>query len=313
MLIGGIEAGGTKFNCAVYNNRSGKVERRTRIETTGPEETMGRVFNWFDSVENDLGKLKALGLGVFGPLDLDCNSITFGSIKITSKVGWSNVNIIQQLSDRFGVPIGFNTDVNAAAFGEAFFGDNQDLEMLLYITIGTGVGVSAMYRGEALFNQSHLEAGHMLLPELHYKNLRGSCKFHGNCWEGFCSGKAIEARTNLCPSDIPGDHVVWEEMIEHTSIAIYNMMLSLCPDKVILGGGVTNMGLGGRDLFFQKLLKGVELYNSRYSTKSLNSNTIQPPSLGDKSGIYGAFYIGDQAYIQSNFSKARYFLINGKE
>ena len=310
MLIGAIEAGGTKFNCAIYNDQDKRIERQARIRTTGPKETIRQVVEWFKSGENDFGRIETMGLGVFGPLDMDCTSTTFGSIKTTSKSGWSNINLVQQCSDHFKVPIGFNTDVNSAAFGEIHFGANEDVKVLLYVTMGTGIGVSVMYKGEALFGSSHLELGHMLLPGLDGSQSFGSCPYHTNCWEGFCSGKAIETRMNMDPSKIPGDNFIWKEVIEHTSVAVYNMILSLCPDRIVMGGSVTNMGLGGSMIFLKSLFNKVNLYNSKYSNRSLRSNMIQLPSLGENSGIFGSIYMGGCAHARNNADGKQYMLIN---
>jgi len=302
MLIGGVEAGGTKFNCAIYDDKLGRVRHSIRIETTTPKETVDRIFNWFELATNKLGPIDAIGLGIFGPLDIDSKSDTFGSIGVTSKISWSNINIATQFFDKFKVPLGFNTDVNSAALGEIHYGDNKNIETLLYVTIGTGIGVSVIHKKNVLFKSSHMEIGHMLLPGQNDKSI-GSCLYHKNCWEGFCSGRAIELSSGLKPSEIPRNSLIWEKVIQYTSVAIYNLILSFSPDKIIIAGGVKNMGYGGDSLFIRRLYDRVNFYNEQYSNQLLNRDMIQLPSLSDKSGIYGAFYMGKRAHAVSSVSK----------
>ena len=118
MLIGGIEAGGTKFICAIYDTKHSYIKCKVQIKTTTPHETLREIFDWFDWVEREEGKMDSIGLGLFGPLDLDPLSVNFGCIKTTPKIGWENINIVKILYEKFQIPIGFNTDVNSAVIGE---------------------------------------------------------------------------------------------------------------------------------------------------------------------------------------------------
>ena len=296
MLIGGVEAGGTKFICAIYDSKSSLIRCKIEIRTTQPEETIKNVFSWFEWAEKDIGKIDSIGLGLFGPLDLNCHSPSFGCIKKTPKSGWKNINFIKIFYEKFGIPLGFNTDVNSAVIGEGSLEALSDINRLLYITIGTGIGVGMIHKGQTLFDDSHLECGHMILPKLYNDKFSGVCPYHSDCWEGLCSGPAIAQRTHKTANQISGDDPVWEITIEYISIAISNIVLSLCPEKIIIGGGVRNAGLGGEEMFFRLLRTKFKSYVEQYSEQYSHDDFIISPLLGDESGIHGAFVMGKIAY-----------------
>ena len=303
MLIGGIEAGGTKFICAIYDVEQSLVKYKVQIKTTNPQETLQQIFDWFNWVKREKGKVHSLGLGLFGPLELDPSSLDFGSIKSTPKTGWENINLVKIFSKRFQIPIGFNTDVNSAVIGEGSLDFFSGYDRLLYITIGTGIGVGFLNSGQTLFNDAHLECGHMILPRLQNDKFRSICPYHTDCWEGLCSGPAITKRMHKSAYDISGNNPVWKKIIEYTAIAIHNLTLTFSPQKIILGGSVRNMGTGSEKNFLSLLNAKVRSYSNQYNVTNFDQNFIVSPRYGDNSGIYGAFILG-KAVIdeQSGFS-----------
>jgi fructokinase len=224
------------------------------------------------------------------------SSKDFGCIKTTPKKNWSNVNLVKIFREKFKVPVGFNTDVNSALIGEGSLETLLNIDRLLYITIGTGIGVGFLNKGQALFDDAHLECGHIILPKLDNDEFYSICPYHENCWEGLCSGSAIAERTNKPASQISEDDLVWSRIIEYTAIAIHNLTLSFSPQKVILGGSVRNMGTGENKKFIDLLNKKFKSYADQYNGHCFDKNFIMSPLRGDDSGIYGAFIMGKTAF-----------------
>lgn len=231
MLIGGIEAGGTKFICGV-GDEAGNILDKISIPTTTPEETISQVVDYFDNK-----KIIRLGVGSFGPIDPILNSDTYGFITKTPKKGWGDFNLLGAL-EKIGVPMRFDTDVNAAALAEYLWGAGIGLNNIVYLTIGTGVGGGAVINGQTLQGMLHPEMGHMKIKRLAEDNFAGACPFHQDCLEGLVSGPAILKRTGIAAQNLPIDHASWEITAYYLAQGIANIMLVLSPQKIILGGGV---------------------------------------------------------------------------
>jgi len=187
-MLGAIEAGGTKFVCAVGDEK-GNIFKRLVIPTTVPEETIPQVITFFKPY-----KIEAIGVGSFGPIDVNKESPTYGYITSTPKKGWRDFPFVQSLKDATSIPIGFNTDVNAAALGEVTFGSAKGSDSCLYITVGTGIGAGAVVQSKLLQGMSHPEMGHILVRRHPTDKYQGKCPYHHDCLEGLASGPAIEER-----------------------------------------------------------------------------------------------------------------------
>jgi fructokinase len=287
--FGGIEAGGTRWNCAVGDG-GGTVGAAESFATTTPEETIGRAVEFF--ARN--GPLGALGVGCFGPVDLDPASPRWGWITTTPKPGWSGTDVVSLLRAGLGVPIAFETDVNAAAVGEGKWGAAQGLETFAYLTVGTGIGGGVIANGSPLHGLVHPELGHMRVPHDRRRDpFAGSCPFHGDCLEGLASGTALRARWGA-----PGEELdrpeVWELEAEYLALALANLVLAISPQRIIVGGGVAaTPGLLGMvrtrlpDLIggyvdAPQLREGIEKY-------------VVPPALGPRSGVLGAIELARAA------------------
>lgn len=290
MILGAIEAGGTKFVVAI-GDENGNILERTSFPTTTPEETIKNIFKFFDEKNID-----ALGLGCFGPIDPDLNSPTYGYITTTPKSGWENFNIIGLLQEHYpNLPIGFDTDVNGAVLGEVYFGSAKGLENALYLTIGTGIGGGAIVEGNLVHGLLHPEMGHMMLIVREDDKYQGKCPYHKTCFEGLASGPAIEERWGIKGSEIPVDHPAWglEAWYIAQALAIY--VLTLSPKKIILGGGVMHQ----QQLFplirkyLQERLNGYIQKDEITSTKI--NDYIVYPGLGDNAGICGALALAKMA------------------
>ena len=144
-LLGGIEAGGTKFICAVGTDPD-NLRAQTRIETTTPDETLGQVVDFFRE-QQKIEVIEAIGIGAFGPVGVNPGSEKFGWFLNTPKPGWQQVDFVGRMQRELGVKVGFDTDVNAAALAEHRWGNAQGLENFVYLTVGTGIGGGGMVAG----------------------------------------------------------------------------------------------------------------------------------------------------------------------
>jgi fructokinase len=291
MKIGGIEAGGTKMVCAIGNEK-GEIFNRLTVPTGAPEETVPKLIEFFQSEG-----IEALGIGCFGPIDLDRKSATYGSITSTPKLAWRNYNIVKAFQDALKVPVGFDTDVNGAALGEATWGAAKDSEVSIYITIGTGVGVGICIDGKPLHGLIHPEAGHILINRKEEDQYQGSCPYHSNCMESLASGPAIEGRWGKKGYELAEQTHVWELEAYYIAQAITNYILTLSPNKIILWGGVMHQP----QLFplvRKYVIENLNGYlNSDVILKDID-NYIIPPALGDDPGIMGALRLGYNALMQ---------------
>ncbi|WML58877.1 ROK family protein [Neobacillus sp. PS2-9] len=283
-MLGAIEAGGTKFVCAVGDEK-GTIMERIQIPTTVAEETMPQVIAFFEKYN-----IEAIGIGSFGPIDVNVESPTYGYITSTPKPGWKDYPFVQTMKEAFGVPIGFNTDVNAAALGEASFGAAKGLDSCLYITVGTGIGAGAIVQGQLLQGWSHPEMGHILLRRHPNDTFQGKCPYHGDCLEGLAAGPAIEARWGEKGVDLVERLEVWDLEGYYLAQALMQYILILSPKKIILGGGVSH-----QEAVFAAIYKYLpELLNDYVPLPEL-SDYIVRPELGDDAGITGALMLAERA------------------
>ncbi|HRI69272.1 MAG TPA: ROK family protein [Polyangium sp.] len=300
-LVGAIEAGGTKFVCAVGSGPGvgmrGRVEFPTRDD---PAMVLAEVTSWFEEQQKSLGKLEGLGIASFGPVDLDRASSTYGFITSTPKTGWRNTDILGAMRRVFpGVPMGFDTDVNGAALGEFVWGHARGLDDFVYITIGTGIGAGAMVGGQLVHGLVHPEMGHMRLPRLSGDDFAGVCRYHGACWEGLCSGPAILARTGIAAERLSADHPAWRFETEYVALALSSIVCVLSPRRIILGGSVRKGGTAGQDRFFRDVRRGVREALGGYVVSPAISTEIDAyivaPQLEDDAGVCGAMALGLRA------------------
>ncbi|MGB6127986.1 MAG: ROK family protein [Psychrilyobacter sp.] len=289
MLLGAIEAGGTKFICAV-GNQKGEILEKKSFPTTTPKETMEEVIEFFYDK-----KIEAMGVGSFGPIDLDKNSKTYGCITTTPKPYWSNYNILEELKKHFDFPINLDTDVNGAALGEATWGSAVGLDSVIYLTVGTGIGGGVYSGGKLVHGMTHPETGHILVRRAVGDKYKGKCLYHGDCLEGMASGPAIEERWGIKGYELPKAHSAWELEAYYLAQGLVNYILIISPKKIIMGGGVMKQ----EQLF--PLIRGevVKLLNGYVSHKNILGNIeeyIVSPKLGDNAGICGALALALESF-----------------
>lgn len=287
-LLGAIEGGGTKFVCGI-GTPDGQILERISFPTTTPEETMGRAAAFFESKE-----IHAIGIGTFGPIDVNLKSESYGCITNTPKPYWSGFNVVNYLKRHFEVPVGFDTDVNAAALGEAIWGAAKGLNSCLYMTVGTGIGAGAFIEGQLVHGLTHPEMGHTIVRRHPDDTYEGGCPFHKDCLEGLASGPAIENRWKMKAFDLEAAHFAWELEAFYLAQALLNFILILSPEKIIIGGGVTK-----QTQLFPLIQRQLDLLLNGYIqhpalTKS-NANYIVQPSLCDNAGLTGALALANRA------------------
>ena len=237
-LYGSLEAGGTKFVCAVGDENYGVV-KKSQFKTTTPEETLNKTIEFFNKFEN----LASLSIGSFGPIDIDRNSSTYGYITSTPKPYWPNTNIVKILNDALNVPIYFTTDVNSSAYGEVFARKklNQKVDTLVYFTIGTGIGAGVIANGKFIGGLGHPEVGHFYVAKhkTDIKNkFKGICPFHDGCLEGLAAGPSLEERLGVRGENIDSDNAIWDIEAYYIAQAIVYATVTFRPDVIVLGGGV---------------------------------------------------------------------------
>lgn len=281
MIIGAIEAGGTKFVCGIGNEK-GEILERISFPTETPEITLNKVIDFFKDKN-----IERLGVGSFGPIDLNPDSLTYGHITKTPKLSWTDYNVVGYLKKYFNIPIFIDTDVNGAALGEATWGAAKNLKNCLYLTIGTGIGGGALVSGKLVHGMLHPEMGHIIIKRHPKDKYEGKCPFHRDCLEGMASGPAIEERWGLKGYELPEEHEAWELEAYYLAQGLVNFILTLSPEKIILGGGVMK-----QKQLFPKIRKNVvELLKGYVHTKEILKdidNYIVYPKLDDNAGILGA-------------------------
>ena len=288
--FGGIEAGGTKFVCAVGSGPD-DIRDQTRFPTTTPGETLGKAIDFF---KRQSQPPDAIGIGSFGPLDPERSSPTFGHITSTPKPGWSDTDFVGAIKAEFDVPVGFDTDVNAAALGEQRWGAAQALDTFVYLTIGTGIGGGALVAGQLLHGMLHPEMGHVLIPHDRQRDpFEGVCPYHKDCFEGLAAGPAIERRWGRRGEELPADHPAWELEAHYVALGVMTVIMMLSPQRVILGGGV----MQAAQLFPLVRRKVQQLLNGYIQTPQITKHIdeyILPPGLGGRAGVLGAIALAQR-------------------
>ena len=285
MIFGALEAGGTKMVVAV-GNESGCILEKKSIPTTTPEETIPKIIDFFQ------GKgIQALGIGAFGPVDVVKNSSTYGYILNTPKLAWKQFDLVGAFQKELQIPIGIDTDVNGSCLGEMTYGCAKGLQNVLYLTVGTGIGAGIAVDGKLLHGMLHPEGGHILIGKNAHDPGQSVCPYHDSCMEGLASGPSIEARWGKKAYELVDKQVVWELESEYLAKGIVNMILTLSPQKVILGGGVMNQ----TQLFPLIREKVTTLLNHYYDTKEIADmeQYIVPASLDGDQGIMGAIRLAE--------------------
>jgi len=290
-MIGAVEAGGTKFVCAV-GDASGQLLSEERFPTTDPQTTLAAMVASLRRQSAATGPLSAIGVGSFGPVELDRTSPHYGYIVRTPKPGWAMTDLAGTLAREFGCPIGFDTDVNAAAIAEHRWGAARDVADLVYVTVGTGIGGGVVLGGKPLHGLLHPEIGH-IFPRRHPLDteFKGTCPFHGDCLEGLAAGPAILARSGASLDRLPDGHPQWEIQADYLGQMCQALVLIVSPRRIIMGGGVMNQ-TRLLPMIHARLQHWLQGYIDRQDLLGPAGSFIVAPGLGAQAGVLGALALG---------------------
>lgn len=292
-LYAAIEAGGTKFVCAVGTGPD-NILTRARIATRDPATTMGEAAAFLRDAVAELGPIAGLGVAGFGPVRLDPAAVDFGHLLATPKLGWDGADLVGPLADAAGCPAALDTDVNAAALAEARDGAGVGCDSVVYITIGTGIGAGIVTGGRAVHGQLHPEAGHLLVRRhADDAGFAGICPYHGDCCEGLACGPAIAARSGVAAEDMGADHPDWDIVADAIGQLCASLALTVSPQRIVLGGGVMTSGA-----LFPKVRAATGRALNGYLVPLRGDGALDalivPPGLAEP-GLAGAFLLAQQA------------------
>lgn len=295
-LYAGIEAGGTKFVCAVGSGPD-DIREREVFATRTPDETLNDVIDFFRRARAHHGRLLGLGVGTFGPVNIDPRSLGYGHILDTPKPGWAGTDLVGILRTALQMPVCIDTDVNCALMGEARWGAGKGFRNLVYVTIGTGIGAGVMVEDRVLYGASHPEVGHVFVPKSSDdQGFAGNCQFHQDrCIEGLVSGPAIKARYGLPADALPPDHPAWSLVANYIGVLCGNLLLTVAPNRIILGGGVMKQ-THLYPMVSAALDRNMAGYIKIRGETDPETAFLSAPGLGDDSGICGALALAAQTH-----------------
>ena len=282
-LYGAVEIGGTKTDVA-FGTSPDDMSEPLRITTTGPEETLSRVFEVLATEETS-----AVGVACFGPLQLSPTDPAFGTMLATPKAGWSGAAIYERFAEVSPGPVSLDTDVNGAAIGEGRWGAAQGMSDYVYMTVGTGIGAGVVVRGHPVRGEHHPEAGHIPVTRQPGDGYQGGCPYHGHCLEGLAAGPALESRFGS-PDTWPGNDVVVDLATYYVAQGVVSLVYTVAPARVIVGGGVSS--LPG---FHDRLRHHVLILLGGYPDEPDIDLLVSPPGLGTRSGLAGALAMAADA------------------
>ncbi|MBS0388480.1 MAG: ROK family protein [Proteobacteria bacterium] len=292
----GVELGGTKCIC-VLGNAAGEVRERAQLPTRDPQATLAAIAAVLREWHSASAPLTAIGIAAFGPLDLRAGSPGFGRIGATPKQGWAHTDVVGIFRQRFDVPIGITTDVIGAALAEGRWGGARGLSDFAYVTVGTGVGAGLIHDGRPLIGCHHPELGHARIARAAGDDWPGHCRFHGDCVEGLASGPAIAARCGASAADLPAAHPVWPLVVHALGQLAYLLVVSVAPQRILLGGGVLVQRGDLFDGMRAHLAASLNDYLDIAELKTGLDRYLVPPGLGADAGPLGALAVAIETHV----------------
>ncbi|NKB98470.1 MAG: ROK family protein [Pseudomonadales bacterium] len=284
--IGGIEAGGTTFRCAIARHPLDRIVEAT-IATGQPTETLRQVTEFF------LGQsqISQLGLATFGPVSLDPRATNFGTLLDTPKLEWQGVNFRHELKSALDVPTHIETDVTGAAIAEYQYGRAQDEPVVAYVTVGTGIGGAILINGEPIPHLKHSEMGHIRVPRPSTDPFEGTCPFHNDCLEGLAAAPALTGRWQQDPKHLSHDHPAWDLQAYYLASLCTKLLRLVTPTKILLGGGIMNVSELLPKIHAQIL---VQLGGYHAFSPEQISTIVEMPALSPDSGLIGALELANR-------------------
>jgi len=274
----------------LIGDETGKITERATFSTLTPAETVPALIDFFRP-----RGVEALGIGSFGPLELNRQDRRWGYITSTPKLAWRDFDLAGAFSRALGIPVGLDTDVNAAAMAEARLGAARGLESCVYLTVGTGIGGGVYLGGKPLHGLVHPEFGHIpLRSHPDDPTPKGFCPYHTGCLEGLANGPAISERWGKPGRALPPDHPAWPLEAFYLAQACMAAILTLSPHRIVMGGGVMHQ----TQLFPMIHSATLELLGGYVQHERILdqiADYIVPPGLGDDAGGVGSLLLGLEA------------------
>ena len=285
----GVELGGTKCICTLAAGPGDIRDQRT-IATTVPSETLPAIHAALEEWSAGPG-FGGLGVAAFGPLQIDPRARGYGRVGATNKADWEGADLLGPMR-AFGVPIGFDTDVNGAALAEIRWGSGRGLDDFAYVTVGTGVGVGLIVHGRPTRGLGHSEIGHIRVPRLSGDDAASVCRFHDDCVEGLASGTAVKARIGARQwSDVAADDPVWEPVVHSLAVMLHALAVTAGPMRVAMGGGV----LAGQPHLLPRINSALRASLAGYMPLPNDGDYVVAPELGPLAGPLGAIALAMDA------------------
>ena len=282
-LYGSLEAGGTKFVCAVGDKEFNVVEK-LQFKTTTPIETLNNAIEFFKKFDN----LVSLAIGSFGPIDIDKSSKTYGYITSTPKPNWSNTDVVGTLQKALNIPVYFTTDVNSSAYGEMYA--RKDINTLVYFTIGTGIGAGVITNNHFIGELGHPEIGHIYVNKhpVDLKNdFKGICPYHDGCLERMAAGPSIEKRCGIRGENILSDDPVWDIEAYYIAQSAVYATVTFRPQVIVYGGGVFS-----NDFMLKKVKEEFKkLLNNYLPIPNVDDYIVTPAIENNGSATLGNFVL----------------------
>lgn len=299
----GIEGGGTKFVCGVGSNPD-DLHDRIVIPTTTPQETLPQVIEHIRAMQQRT-TLAGIGVGIFGPLGLNPEYPHYGHITRSAKLAWHYTDIIGALEKATGLPVVFDTDVNAAALGEARWGNGKNISDFIYVTVGTGIGAGIIANHKLYHGALHPEMGHILIPKLANDTVKSVCAYHDSCLEGLACGPSMHARYNITNAmELKDDHPAWDMEAHYLATAVANYTFMLAPKRIIMGGGIMQ-----QPTLLNKIKNKISSLTADYVEYPHLSDIDQylvPPGLNNNAGLLGAIALAETYCNEKNIVGKKY-------
>ena len=292
-LLAGVELGGTKCVCTL-GDAEGRVVEEVRLSTRDAPATIADIEAVLDRWRDGPG-FAAIGIASFGPVELNRGHPRYGFVTSTAKPGWRDTDLARRIAARYGVPTGFDTDVNGAALAEGRWGAARGIADHAYVTVGTGVGVGLVVAGRPIGGFTHAEVGHVRVQRLPGDDWPGACPFHGGCVEGLASGSAVAARLGVSGDAVGSDHPVWPLVAHALGQLLHVLVLTAAPRRILMGGGVMDAQPGLFPMIRRELADSLAGYVvDRRLAEDLDTYVV-PPALGGRAGPMGSLVLAGEA------------------
>src|SRR5699024_932075 len=299
----GVDIGGTKVAIAIVN-QNGEIMQGKVIPTDltiSAEKMIAVMCDKINKItdQSTVVYKEIIGIGIGAPVPLDSKN---GMITCPPNLQtWRDIPIQQLVQQSFSIPVTLENDANVAALAEKWIGAGQGNDDFTYITVSTGVGSGIVADGKLLRGRKGNagDIGHtVVVPSLG----QCSCGQYG-CLESIVSGTAIAKRgSSIMNEDLTTKEVFdlyaaghskivdyIESVLRVLGVACVSIINTLDPEKIVIGGGVSNVGA--------PLFDSVQAYVNQYALNPTGRQTeIVPAQLGENAGVVGAAALCFETY-----------------